>query len=301
MKKIPISSKKETTDPSRLEFKHPEFRRRVTALFDRVEHDADFRATFIHDPTGTIMEDVYRRPLERQRVSDANRLLFSLIASKPFRDWIRTYARTQRGKAVSRERFSHDFADAVVKFGDPNVTLSLTLAAAHSTLPGENAEYTKVYGWVVYQVATESRGCLVYNQSYAWTENATQSSSASNSSSTSDSRSDAGSASDSRSDAGAASDSQSDTSSESDVQSDTSSESDSLADTNAESDSGSESDSASSSDATIEGGEGFPGEIAVSGYERPSYQLSEQIVEQLIFTAQALAKRGALQNPGFIR
>lgn len=299
MKKIPISAKKESSAPSRLEFKYPEFRQRVTALFDRVERDADFRAAFVQDPTGTIMEDVYRRPLERQRVSDANRLLFSLIASKPFRDWIRTYARAQRGKAVSRDRFSHDFADAVVKFGDPNVTLSLTLAAAHATLPGPNAEYAKVYGWVVYQVATESRGCAVYNQSYAWTENATQSSSAT--SSTSDSRSDADSGSASQSDAGAVSDSRSDSQSDSQTDSQADSESDIGVASDSESDAGSESDSEASTDVAVEGGEGFPGEISVSGVERPSYQLSEQIVEQLIFNAQALAKRGALQNPGFIR
>lgn len=104
-----------------LVLKKEDLRRNTAALFSKLEKDPAERERFIHDPTGQLSEKVVKQKLEGQVISDANRVLFAMLANDQFREWLDAYKARPKGKKVTHEQFSRDFCDAVLKFGDSDL------------------------------------------------------------------------------------------------------------------------------------------------------------------------------------
>src|SRR5262245_33756403 len=92
-------------------------RQRMAELFQRLDEDEKARRRFIQNPVGLIQERVFQEKLPAQRASEANRLLFSVLANEAFSGWLETYAAEHRGKRIDKARFHQDFARALVEFG----------------------------------------------------------------------------------------------------------------------------------------------------------------------------------------
>ncbi|WP_434387372.1 hypothetical protein [Melittangium boletus] len=109
----------------------------MAGLFHQVDTDERARQRFIQDPSGLIMERVFEEKLPPQRASAANRLLFSVLANKKFLGWLDEYSTQNRGRRVSKDEFNHDFAKALIEFGDHELLLSvLSHAESGFVLPG---------------------------------------------------------------------------------------------------------------------------------------------------------------------
>jgi hypothetical protein len=99
------------------------FRERTLKLFRELKANKEFEQEFIHNPTTLLSEKLLGRPISRQKASDTNRLLFSMMANRKFRDWLSSY---EPGKAGNVDaQFRRDFAKAVVEYGDPTIVGSL--------------------------------------------------------------------------------------------------------------------------------------------------------------------------------
>ncbi|MFB9241939.1 hypothetical protein ACFFXZ_09710 [Massilia antarctica] len=106
-------------------------------LFERLENDDAARTAFIENPNGVLSGEVLKRTLPEQKISDANRVLFSMLANDRFREWLDDYEARPQGQRVTDAQFSKDFADAVVKYGDSDLIRALFQQAADGFgLPG---------------------------------------------------------------------------------------------------------------------------------------------------------------------
>lgn len=116
--------------------KKADLRRNTAALFDRLAKDTEARDRFIHDPTGQLSAKVIKHKLSDQVSSDANRVLFAMLANEKFREWLGDYpARQKKGKKVTQDQFNHDFCNAVLKFGDSDLLRAVVKQAGDFGLP----------------------------------------------------------------------------------------------------------------------------------------------------------------------
>jgi hypothetical protein len=120
--------------------KVPGLQKKTSALFKELEGSSKLKKSFIQNPSGVLSPKLLGKKVSKQQVSDANRLLFSILANDKFLNWVDSYATENRGKKVSKEQFSRDFADAVLKFGDQNILGSLIQSASRGGIPGLGGE-----------------------------------------------------------------------------------------------------------------------------------------------------------------
>jgi hypothetical protein len=75
------------------------------------------------------------RTVEKEEVSDSNRLLFSILANNKFLDWLAEYSR--KNPKASKEQYAQDLVQAAVKFGDKNIIASISkFLVANKGIPG---------------------------------------------------------------------------------------------------------------------------------------------------------------------
>lgn len=116
---------------------HEELRVNTARLFDRLREDEEAQQAFIRDPARHVAEHVLNSELPDQHASDANRVLFEMLANDEFREWLDQYESSPGGERVSDEQFARDFAEAVLKFGDPDLLGSLLAHASNGgRVPG---------------------------------------------------------------------------------------------------------------------------------------------------------------------
>ncbi|SEM16226.1 hypothetical protein SAMN05444354_112142 [Stigmatella aurantiaca] len=106
------------------------FRQSMVALFQDLDTDEKAQQRFIQDPAGIIMDRVFQEKLPPQRASEANRLLFSVLANKRFFRWMDQYANENKGRRVGKDEFNQDFAKALLEFGDHELLLSVVSNAS---------------------------------------------------------------------------------------------------------------------------------------------------------------------------
>lgn len=124
-----------------LVLKREDIKRHTEALFAKLENDADMRQRFIQDPTGHLASEIVRQELPPQQLSDANRVLFAMLANDRFRQWLDDYKSVRDGKPVTREQFAIDFAKAAAEFGDSDLLRALFKHAGDGFgIPGINAQ-----------------------------------------------------------------------------------------------------------------------------------------------------------------
>ncbi len=114
-----------------------QLRQNMTALFKRLQKDERLRKKFIHNPTELLEVQVLKKTISPQKASAVNRLLFSILSNAEFLQWFDDYARDNKGKEINQNRYSQDFAKAVVKYGDQNLIGSLArLSTLNISIPG---------------------------------------------------------------------------------------------------------------------------------------------------------------------
>jgi hypothetical protein len=125
----------------KLVLKREDIKRHTEALFAKLEGDADARQRFIQDPSGHVAAEVAQQQLPPQRLSDANRVLFAMLANDGFRQWLDDYESVRNDKPVTKAQFAADFAEAAARFGDSDLLRALFKHAADGFgIPGINAE-----------------------------------------------------------------------------------------------------------------------------------------------------------------
>lgn len=133
---LPLASGCQTERPS-LVLSQPKLRENMTALFKRMEENKHLQQTFINNPMKLLYTEVLKQDAPALQTSEVNKLLFSFLSNKKFLHWMDEYAVRNKGKDIEMERYSRDFADAVVKYGDANIVGSLArLSSLAIKVPG---------------------------------------------------------------------------------------------------------------------------------------------------------------------
>lgn len=109
------------TSRPKLVLKRQDLRKNTAILFEQLAKDKSAREEFIRNPVGQVAEKLTKQPLPRQQVSDANRILFAMMANEKFRKWLDEYEAQPGGKAVTQEQFGRDFAEALLTFADSDL------------------------------------------------------------------------------------------------------------------------------------------------------------------------------------
>jgi len=109
------------TSSSKLVLKRKDLRKNTATMFEALAKDQKAREEFIRNPVGQLVAKLGDKPLPKQQVSDANRILFAMMANDKFRKWLDDYEASPGGKPVTQEQFGRDFADALLKFGDSDL------------------------------------------------------------------------------------------------------------------------------------------------------------------------------------
>jgi hypothetical protein len=121
----------------RLVLKRKDLRQNTAALFEELAKDQNARDEFIRNPTGQLVSRVTKQTLPAQQISDANRILFAIMANDEFREWLDNYQTPRSTKKVTEAQFSRDFAEALLKFGDSDLLGALFKYASDGFgLPG---------------------------------------------------------------------------------------------------------------------------------------------------------------------
>ena len=89
-----------------------EFRKRTIELFKELEQNESLREAFIKNPVEVVGSRILEKNFSLQQISEANRLLFALLANQKFVHWLDDYATKTHGHRVEREQFAKDFAKA---------------------------------------------------------------------------------------------------------------------------------------------------------------------------------------------
>ncbi|MBA7603339.1 hypothetical protein ES703_10446 [subsurface metagenome] len=120
-----------------LEIKPKDLKKNILALFEEMDKDDKLRESFIHNPTGHITAKVMKRKLPPQQISEANRLLFSLISNDEMIKWLNNYNIEQKDKEMDKKQFVIDFANKIKELGDQNIIVSIiSNAAFNNGIPG---------------------------------------------------------------------------------------------------------------------------------------------------------------------
>lgn len=114
---------------------HEDFRRKTIALFEALNSDPQIRQAFIDNPTESIALMVLPpefHDIAPQRVSAANRLLFSALANERFLSWAAEYQRNLIAELrasgqtkADMNKIAQDVAQAILDHGDRAIVLSL--------------------------------------------------------------------------------------------------------------------------------------------------------------------------------
>lgn len=130
-----MTLRKDSSD--RLEIRPEGFRRNIIDLLERVHVDEYTMTSFIQNPVDLVTNRVMARELPPQQVSEANRLLFALIANDEMRDWLDTYEANNQGKRLNKEEFAVAFAKKINELDDENILIALVSnAAVGNGIPG---------------------------------------------------------------------------------------------------------------------------------------------------------------------
>lgn len=125
-----------------LVLKHDNLRGSVAALFGELNDNGGLRKIFVKDPSKVVLSAILPKGMEmptKQRLSEANRFLFSLLANPDFRQWAEDYQaklnaglRDGRFKVEDVDKLSvaQDMAAAFGKYGDTSLMVSLANQAA---------------------------------------------------------------------------------------------------------------------------------------------------------------------------
>jgi hypothetical protein len=111
------------TDPGSLVLKQRDLAPKVNRLFEELSNDKNAQKRFIEDPSTMILSRLLpdlQRGVSPQRISNANRLLYSVMGNREFLNWARGYQQTLKGKKeINKAEVMKDLAVAMSRYADP--------------------------------------------------------------------------------------------------------------------------------------------------------------------------------------
>jgi hypothetical protein len=112
-----------STGANRLVLQEPDLSRQMNDMFAEIKRDKQKEREFVDNPVGVLGGRLSPRgfqKLSRQRVTNANRTLYALLANDGFLSWLRTYQKASEGtRQVNKGKVLRDFAGAMARYGDP--------------------------------------------------------------------------------------------------------------------------------------------------------------------------------------
>ena len=106
------------------------FQTKVDSIFGMIQNNPGALQLAMANPVGTFAKGLLDLDFDLQRVSDSNRLMFSLLANDLFRNWAVSYqqtiiaqARVSQNYILDRAAISQDVAQAMVNFADKNLLI----------------------------------------------------------------------------------------------------------------------------------------------------------------------------------
>ncbi len=120
-----------------LVLKHEDLRGSVAGLFGELNGSQRLQKIFINDPSRVVLSAILPKGAgmpSDQRLSEANRFLFSLLANGDFRDWAREYQeKLNEGlrsgalnpKDIDKGTLAQDLVEAFGRYGDPSLITAL--------------------------------------------------------------------------------------------------------------------------------------------------------------------------------
>jgi hypothetical protein len=120
---LPTETRAElSTGANRLVLQERDLSKQVNDLFAEIKRDKQKEREFVDNPVGVLGARLSPREfqgLSRQRVANANRTLYALLANDQFLNWLRTYQKGLGTGQVNKGKVLRDFAGAMARYGDP--------------------------------------------------------------------------------------------------------------------------------------------------------------------------------------
>ena len=141
-----------STGGNRLVLQDRELAKRANDLFAEVRRDKQKEREFVENPMGVLGARLSPRGLRgvsRQRVTNANRILYALLANDKFLDWLRSYQKELEGKRLDKGQVLKDLAGAMARYGDPEFFQGMLEAEAAAYVGPEQIHATD--GLFVYE------------------------------------------------------------------------------------------------------------------------------------------------------
>ena len=133
-------------------------RKRVSELFDQLEHDRELAKVFIQNPIVVLQSKVFSEfPVaDEESVTAANQLLFSVLANEKFVKWTEKYQKSlmdhynKTGEIPDKREMLQALARGIIEHGDPKILTDLLELSQTSTTPTEAFGFRHVWYYVEY-------------------------------------------------------------------------------------------------------------------------------------------------------
>lgn len=136
--------------PMQLVLKDLDLVAKTDAFYADLKSDASLQDAFINDPTRVMTQNLLpggiAYSIPQQQISNANRLLYSIVANDGFRAWARSYqAELEKEGKFDKAQIEKDFAAAVVRYGDSALVQSLMESDNKLKVHGPRMDVVYVY------------------------------------------------------------------------------------------------------------------------------------------------------------
>lgn len=119
----------------RLQLEVDGFRERMVKFYEDVEKDPKLQEEFISNTCGVLSERVTGYEVTRHQISEANRLMFAILANDKLVSWLNNYE--HKGRRLNKEEFAYEFANKLSDVDDGTIIASIVSnALVGNSLPG---------------------------------------------------------------------------------------------------------------------------------------------------------------------
>jgi uncharacterized phage infection (PIP) family protein YhgE len=113
----------QTTSGPPLVLRNEELAAQTRAFYKELKTNLELQNEFINNPAGLIARHFLPQSavssISAQRLSNANRVLYSMVSNDGFRNWAQNYqTNIDKTNKVDKQQIVKDFAAAIVRYGD---------------------------------------------------------------------------------------------------------------------------------------------------------------------------------------
>ena len=107
----------------RLELQIDDIRDRMVKVLDDLEKDDNLQKELIEDTCGFMTKYVTREPFSRDQISEANRLMFAILANDEMVEWLESYK--PKGIRFNKEDFAIALASKLKEVDDGTIIAAI--------------------------------------------------------------------------------------------------------------------------------------------------------------------------------